>query len=299
MQNKVQNVTETATSHGMSRRQFVNLCGLGIAGMGAVGLLAGCGGGSKSGSDSSGSASSASSKGTKEYILVKKGTLIGVSDMSYPPLESIPDGGTKPEGFEIDMMDAIAKKLGLTMEWLPATKFDTIIPLIKQGGKADVGVSAFTITDERKKEIDFTKPYLNSNQGLVNRKADGKVSEDALNSKDKQVAVQSGTTGESWVKENLPKATCVPLDDAIQAMTGVQSGLYNAAVLDLPVASYLCTKSYTDLQVDIQIATGEQYGIVVSKQNVKLRKDLDAAIKALKDDGTMSTLQKKWFGTTL
>ena len=298
MQNKIQNVTETATSHGMSRRQFVNLCGLGIAGMGAVGLLAGCGGGSKSGSDSSGSATSASSKGTKEYILVKKGTLIGVSDMSYPPLESIPDGGTF-EGIDIEVADAIAKKLGLTMEWLPATKFDTIIPLVKQGGKADVGVSAFTITDERKKEIDFTKPYLNSNQGLVNRKADGKVSEDALDSKDKQVAVQSGTTGESWVKENLPKATCVPLDDAIQAMTGVQSGLYNAAVLDLPVASYLCTKSYTDLQVDLQIATGEQYGIVVSKQNVKLRKDLDAAIKALKDDGTMSTLQKKWFGTTL
>ena len=299
MQNKVQNVAETATSHGMSRRQFVNLCGLGITGMGTVSLLAGCGGSSKSGSDSSDSASSASTKGTKEYILVKKGTLIGVSDMSYPPLESIPDGGTKPEGFEIDMMDAIAKKLGLTMEWLPATKFDTIIPLIKQGGKADVGVSAFTITDERKKEIDFTKPYLNSNQGLVNRKADGKVSEDALNAKDKQVAVQSGTTGEAWVKENLPKATCVPLDDAIQAMTGVQSGLYNAAVLDLPVASYLCTKSYTDLQVDLQIATGEQYGIVVSKKNVKLRKDLNAAIKALQDDGTMSTLQKKWFGTTL
>ena len=299
MQNKVQNVAETATSHGMSRRQFVNLCGLGIAGMGTVSLLAGCGGSSKSGSDSSDSASSASTKGTKEYILVKKGTLIGVSDMSYPPLESIPDGGTKPEGFEIDLMDALAKKLGLTMEWLPATKFDTIIPLIKQGGKADVGVSAFTITDERKKEIDFTKPYLNSNQGLVNRKADGKVSEDALNAKDKQVAVQSGTTGEAWVKENLPKATCVPLDDAIQAMTGVQSGLYNAAVLDLPVASYLCTKSYTDLQVDLQIATGEQYGIVVSKKNVKLRKDLNAAIKALKDDGTMSTLQKKWFGTTL
>ncbi|MDD7198609.1 ABC transporter substrate-binding protein [Parafannyhessea umbonata] len=299
MQNKIQNVTETATDHGMSRRQFVNLCGLGIAGMGTISLPAGCGGSPKSGTDSSGSASSASSKGAKEYILAKKGTLIGVSDMSYPPLESIPDGGTKPEGFEIDMMDALAKKLGLTMEWLPATKFDTIIPLIKQGGKADVGVSAFTITDDRKKEIDFTKPYLNSNQGLVNRKADGKVSEDALNTKDKQVAVQSGTTGESWVKENLPKATCVPLDDAIQAMTGVQSGLYNAAVLDLPVASYLCTKSYTDLQVDLQIATGEQYGIVVSKKNVKLRKDLDAAIKALKDDGTMDTLQKKWFGTTL
>ena len=298
MQNEKRTHIQDPVGAGMSRRQFVSACGLGVVGMGAATLLAGCGG-SGSGSGSSDSSSSSSSKGAKEYILVKKGKLIGVSDMAYPPLESIPDGSTKPEGFEIDMMDALAAKLNLEMQWLPATKFDTIIPLIKQGGKADVGVSAFTITDERKKEINFTKPYLNSNQGLVNRKADGKLSEDQLNAKGKQVAVQSGTTGESWVKENLSKATCVPLDDAIQAMTGVQTGLYNAAVLDLPVASYLCNKSYTDLQVDIQIATGEQYGIVVSKKNTKLLKDLNSAIAAIKKDGTMDTLQKKWFGTTL
>jgi len=85
------------------------------------------------------------------------------------PSKSIPDNSTTPEGFEIDLMAAIADKLGLTMEWLDPVKFDTIIPLIKQGGKADVGVSAFTITDERKEEIDFSDSYLDSNQGLVTK----------------------------------------------------------------------------------------------------------------------------------
>ena len=273
----------------MSRRDFVQLCGLGAAGIALSGSLAACG--------SSGTASSATSG--SGYTLVKSGKLTMISNFYFPPFVSMDEKTGDFEGFDVDVYKAICKKLKLKPRILPSVQFDTIVPTIKQGGKADVSIGAITITDDRKKEIDFTKPYLNSNQGLVNRKADGKVSEDALNAKDKQVAVQSGTTGESWVKENLPKATCVPLDDAIQAMTGVQSGLYNAAVLDLPVASYLCTKSYTDLQVDLQIATGEQYGIVVSKKNVKLRKDLDAAIKALKDDGTMSTLQKKWFGTTL
>jgi polar amino acid transport system substrate-binding protein len=268
----------------LTRRGFVTLCGLGLASLG----LAACG-----------APAGATATNDKGYTLVEAGTLMGVSDMAYPPLESIPDGGGSPEGFEIDMMDAIAKKLGLTMKWLPATKFDTIIPLIKQGGKADVGVSAFTITDERSQEIDFTESYLDSNQGLVTPKAAGATSKETLNVAGTQIAVQSGTTGESWVRENLPQATCVPLDDAIQALTGVQTGLYAAAVADLPVMSYLCNQSYTSLQVSIEIPTGEQYGIVVSKDNAKLTQDINKALAELRSDGTMDSLQQKWFGTTL
>jgi len=196
-------------------------------------------------------------------------------------------------------MAAIADKLGLTMEWLDPVKFDTIIPLIKQGGKADVGVSAFTITDERKEEIDFSDSYLDSNQGLVTKANSGKTDASSLDVAGIKVAVQSGTTGESWVEENLPNTTCVPLDDAIQAMTGVQTGLYDAAVADLPVMSYLCTNSYTDCKVAIEIPTGEQYGIVISKENTQLTKDINSALADLKSDGTLDGLETKWFGTTL
>ncbi len=275
---------KTPLESRLTRRGFVTLCGLGLASLG----LAACG------APAGGTATN-----DKGYTLVEAGTLMGVSDMAYPPLESIPDGGGSPEGFEIDMMDAIAKKLGLTMKWLPATKFDTIIPLIKQGGKADVGVSAFTITDERKQEIDFTESYLDSNQALVAPASVGSLTKEQLNVAGTQVAVQSGTTGESWVKENLPQATCVPLDDAIQALTGVQTGLYAAAVADLPVMSYLCKQSYTSLKVMIEIPTGEQYGIVVSKTNSKLTADINKALADLQADGTMDALKQKWFGQKL
>lgn len=261
--------------------------------------LGACGGSSSSSSQSSSGSSDSSTTSTTSYTTVEDGKLIGVSDMAYPPLESISDSTNQPEGFEIDMMDAVAQKLGLQMEWLEPTKFDTIIPLIKQGGKADVGVSAFTITDERKDEIDFTDSYLDSNQGLVTKADSANTTEESLNVAGKRIACQSGTTGEAWIEENLPNATVVPLDDAIQAMTGVQTGLYDACVADLPVVSYLCKQSYTDCKVAIQIPTGEQYGIVVSKDNPGLTAAINQALQELKDDGTMDSLEQKWFGTTL
>ena len=91
----------------------------------------------------------------------------------------------------------------------------------------------------------------------------------------------------------------MPLDDAIQAMTGVQTGLYAACVADLPVVTYLCNKSYTDCKVALQIPTGEQYGIVVSKDNKKLTADINSALADLKDDGTIASLEEKWFGEAL
>ncbi|MGN0287868.1 MAG: ABC transporter substrate-binding protein [Atopobiaceae bacterium] len=261
--------------------------------------LGACGGSSSSTSQSSSGGSDSSNTSATSYTTVEDGKLIGVSDMAYPPLESISDSTNQPEGFEVDMMDAVAQKLGLQMEWLEPTKFDTIIPLIKQGGKADVGVSAFTITDERKDEIDFTDSYLDSNQGLVTKADSANTTEESLNVAGKKIACQSGTTGEAWIEENLPNATVVPLDDAIQAMTGVQTGLYDACVADLPVVSYLCKQSYTDCKVAIQIPTGEQYGIVVSKDNPGLTAAINQALQELRDDGTMDSLEQKWFGTTL
>ena len=121
---------------------------------------------------------------------------------------------------------------------------------------------------------------------------------EALNAADVKVAVQSGTTGEAWVKENLPSATCVPLDDIIQCLTGVQSGLYQATVADLPVISYEIAIAYTDLMVPDggEIPTGEQFGIVVSKDNPGLTAAINKALAEIKSDGTQDSIEKKWFG---
>jgi polar amino acid transport system substrate-binding protein len=258
----------------------------------AVAGLAGC-----SGSSTGSSASSSAS--TSSYTLVNAGKLTVESDLAYPPLESVNAQTSKPEGFTVDMLSAICSKMGIELNYLPAQKFDNIIPSIKQGGKADVGASSFTITDARKQEIDFTDSYMDSNQGIVTKADSSATTTDALNVEGMKIAVQSGTTGEEWVQENLPKATCVPLDDTIGAMNGCEAGQYNAVVADLPVMSYMCKNSYTDLKVAKEIPTGEQYGIVVSKDNPGLTAAINKALQEIKADGTMDSLEKKWFGQTL
>ncbi len=250
--------------------------------------LAGCG------SSKSGASAADASADAASYTLVEDGKIIVASDLANPPLDYVENNENK--GFEVELMGAIADKLGLTCEYLPAMKFDAIIPLIKQGGKADVGVSNFTITDERKAEIDFTDAYLDSNQGVVTRSDSEKDNAEALNAADVKIACQSGTTGETWAQENLPKATIVSLDDPVQAVTGVSTGLYDAAAADLPVMSYLCSQSFTDCKVAIEVPTGEQYGIVVSKDNPGLTKAINEALSELEADGTVKELQVKWFG---
>lgn len=271
-----------------SRRDFLKL-GLFAAGSALTVGLVGCGG---SGDKAATTAAAAADKIT----LVEDGKLTIVTNYGYIPMEWLENG--KAKGFDIDLGNKIAEELGLSPNWLPDQKFDTIIPTIKQGGHADISIGSISITDERQKEIDFSDPYMDSNQGVVvlaDKKGDFDSTE-KLNKSDVKVAAQAGTTGEAWIKETLPNATLVSLDDSIQTMTGVESGLYDACVNDLPVMQYMCENSYTDLAVSLGIPTGEQYGIVVSKDNPALTEKINEVLKKMEDDDSMEELKKKWFG---
>ena len=251
-------------------------------------------------SDNGGSQASDNAAASDDYTLVQDGKLTMISNFYFPPFVSMSaENGGDFEGFDVDVYKAVCDKLGLEPNILPSVQFDTIVPTIKQGGKADVSIGAITITDERQQEVDMIDPYMDSNQAIVVKKDATATDIDTLNVSGMQIAVQAGTTGESWARENLPNATVVPLDDIIQCLTGVQTGLYNAVVCDLPVAEYEINVAYSDLQVTTEIPTGEQYGIVVSKDNPGLTKAINQALQELQDDGTMDELEQKWFGTTL
>ena len=271
----------------LDRRNFFGIIGAAAG----TAVLAGCGG------TSAGSSADAKKDDASGYSLVQPGKIIVASDLANPPFDFVENN--EPKGFEVDLMKKVAEKLGLECEYLPAMKFDSIIPLIKQGGKADVGVSNFTITDERKQEIDFTDPYVDSNQGVVTKVGAERADADSLNAEGVTIACQAGTTGEAWAQENLPKATIKSLDDPVAAVTGVQTGLYDAAAADLPVMKYLCSNSFTDCQVSIEIPTGEQYGIVVSKDNAGLTEAINAALAELEDDGSIKELEIEWFGSEI
>lgn len=275
----------------MNRREF--LAAFGTVAAGAV--LAGCGNSNATSTDSSSDAKSDEKKG---MTLIEDGKLTVVAELGFAPFEYMDEKTGEPVGFDVDVINAVAEKMGLTASYLPNQKFDTLVPIIKQGGKADVSIAAITITDERMESVDFSEPYLDSNQAIVVAKGSSET-EETLNNASKQVVCQGGTTGDEWIGENLPDAVRVPVDDVTAALTGVQTGLYQAMVVDLPVASYMLAQSFSDLQIVKEIPTGEQYGIAVSKDNPELTQAVNKALEDMKSDGTMKEIETKWFGSEI
>lgn len=224
------------------------------------------------------------------YALVNDGKLTVAASLDFPPFENL--NGDKAEGFEVELMHAIAEEMGLECEYLPSTKFDTIVPLIQTGGKADVGVSGITINDERLEQVDFTDPIVDVNQGITVLKESGITDVDQLEGK--KVGAQTGTTGYEWAAENIKNVEMVGFDEMTAVYAALQSGNIDAIAVDLPVTNYYVKTAYTDCQVIGEIPTGEQYGIAVSKDNPELTKALNKALKAVRDSGKYDELAAKW-----
>lgn len=249
-------------------------------------VMGGCG----SSSENAEPAKQASS----EMAMVNSGKLTVASDFQFPPFEYM-DGSNKT-GFSVELVEALAQEMGLEANWLDPIKFDTLVPLVKQGGKIDAAVASITINEERKQEVDFSDPYLDSNQGLAVMKDSNFASQEDLNKAGVKVAVQSGSTGEAWATENLPNAEILVLDDNTAGFAALQSGKADAVALDLPVMQWMVKESDPDAKVIAEIPTGEQYGIAVSKENPELTKKLNEALKTLKDNGKYDEIHKKYFG---
>ena len=268
----------------LSRRQFVQ-----AGSLFAAGLLAGCG---SSGGDAAGSADAS------EYTLVEEGKLTCIASLFFPPFESMNEATGEPEGFDIDVSKSLAEHMGLEANWLPSQDFDTLVPTIKNGGKADIAIAGMTITDARQAEVDMSDPYVDSNQSIVVKAGSSETAE-TLDDASKTIAVQSGTTGADWADENIPNAQKKRLSTIIDCMSGCQSGLYDAVVCDLPVSRFQIRQSYTDLEIIEEIPTGEQYGIAISKDNPGLTAAINAALAEMEEDGSMAAIEAEWFGSEL
>ena len=267
----------------------------------AVMALTGCGGQTSSSTTApSGTTGSTTASPTLAPKLVKTGVLTVGSDTSFPPFESM--NGATAEGFDVDLANAIAKEMGMTVNFT-SQKFDTLIPQLKAGGTFDVIMSGMTITPERQKEILFSSPYIDSNQSIAVvkgkfPKVDGNNAA-AINTEftGKIIGVQSGTTGEAWAKENIKGAkTITPFDDTLSAFSALNAGKVDAVVNDLPVSAYLVKTSYTGDELIAEIPTGEQYGIGISSSDAALKSAIDAGLAKVKSSGEYATIYQKWFG---
>ena len=255
------------------------------AGMFAATLaLFGC---SSSGSNDQSSSSTSTDSG---YALIEDGKLTVAASLDFPPFENL--NGDQPEGFEVDLMKALAEEMDLECNYLPSTKFDTIVPLIQTGGKADVGVSGITITDDRLEDVDFTDPVCDVNQSLTVLTDSGYTS--AADLAGKKVGAQTGTTGYEWAAENIKDVEVVGFDEMTAVFAALQSGQIDAIAVDLPVANYYVKNAYTDCKVIQEIPTGEQYAIAVSKENPELTKALNKALQAVRDNGKYDEIAAQW-----
>lgn len=281
-------------NQSVSRRQFLGLAS-GFAAIAGLGLV-GCGGSPTSGTSSAGSSAGSAASSSKDgYTLVKDGTLTVGTAAEYEPFEYMEDGQYK--GFDLDLIQDIAKKLGLTVEFANVD-FDTIVPGVSSGAKYDVGIGAITVTPERKKEVDFTDSYYMDDQAIVTMKDNADITGDnykeKLDSADAKIAVQSGSTAEAFAKENFPNAELVPFKNATDCFSALQAGQSVALVTNRSVAAQLVATSFDNEQVVKLISTGEEYAIAVNKDNSGLKDAINKALKELTDDGTVDSLMGQY-----
>lgn len=228
------------------------------------------------------------------YKLVKAGTLTMVTEATYPPFESVNDTTGEVEGFDIDMMSAVAEKLGLKLE-VKQMDFDLLVAAVAAGTDADVSAAGMGITDERLETVDFSDLYYSDQLAIAVMKDSG-ITADNLDAKlaNGKIAVQAGTTGESQMLEDYPNATVIPLAKTNDCFAGLLTGDYDAVCTNAAVVNQMINATYSDATVVKTISTGEEYAIAINKDNTQLKEDINKALAELTADGTLADLLAKW-----
>ena len=219
-------------------------------------------------------------------------TLTVGSDVPYPPFEEFGKSKTEFKGFDIELVEAIAKKIGRSPEFKD-TSFDTIFRDLAQG-KFDMVASATTITDEREETVDFTNPYyLPSAQSIVVKKGNSGLKTDR-DLEGLVVGVQQGTTGEEYVEEEIKTKELRTYPQGPDTIPALKAGTIDAVVIDRPVAENIIAAD-GDLEISGGIETEEQYGFVVQQGDEELLNELNDGLKEVIDSGEYKTIYTKWF----
>lgn len=225
--------------------------------------------------------------------LINEGQLKTCTFLPFKPFEF--SRGNKIVGFDIDLVDLIAKDLNAK-----TTVNDTPFEGIESGESlnsdaCDLAAAGMTITQKRQRVMDFSKPYFDSTQALLTR-----ASADFTGLADlrgKQLAVQQATTGEIYANKNKKRYgyQIVQFEDTGLEETAVKTGQVAAAINDNGVV-YAFAKDNPDTKVATEFNTGEQYGLAVRKGNKALLTEVNKVLERAKRDGTYDVIYKRWFG---
>jgi len=214
------------------------------------------------------------------------GKLVVGTSMPYEPMEYIDEDGVIV-GFDIDIANEIATKLGVNIE-IEDMAFDDLLNAV-ENGSVDIAIAAITITIERSEQVLFSNAYLNAGQIIIVNETNGDINgpEDLEN---KSVGVQDGTTSEEEALKYTNSSLVKSYDDYTEALEAIQAGEIDAIVIDYPAGIGLI-KDVAGLEIVGDPFTDELYGVAMKKGNGALKTEIDKIIAS----DLIEELENKWF----
>ena len=204
-----------------------------------------------------------------------------ITEATFPPYEFL--RGQEIVGIDVEICRAVAEKLGKSFQ-AETVDFDSVIPAVISG-KADLAAAGITVTEDRKKNVDFSIPYVKTGIVVIYKKSN--PFKDAAQLKGKKIGVHSGTTSEAYVLEQLkqePERSRSPAE----AVAGLKTGRCDFVIADIDPAKN-CVKGEADLAVS-DFITSEEYAIAIKKGQPELLATINATIVELKANGKLA----KW-----
>ena len=206
-------------------------------------------------------------------------TIKMITEATFPPYEFL--RGQEIVGIDAEICKAVAEKLGKKFS-AEMVDFDSVIPAVISG-KADLAAAGITVTEDRKKNVDFSVPYVKTGIVVIYKKSNPFTSVDQL--KGKRIGVQGGTTSETFVLEQLkqePERTKSPAE----ACASLKAGRCDFVIADIDPAKN-CVKGEADLALS-DFITSEEYAIAIKKGRPELLATVNAVIAELKANGKLA-----------
>lgn len=234
-----------------------------------------------------GCGSSSDSKDGGKIETVTEGKLTMATNAEFPPYEYYE--GEKVVGIDAEVAEKIADKLGLELE-IKDVSFDSIIPGV-QSGKYDMGMAGMTVTDERKRSVNFSDSYATGIQSVIVKEDSKIASIDDL--KGKKIGVQTATTGDIYASDDYGEDNVKRYENGAAAVAALTANKVDCVIIDNEPA-----KSYVEANKGLKILDTEyaveDYAICFSKDSEELQKKVNDALKELKKDGTVQKIVDKY-----
>ena len=208
----------------------------------------------------------------------KDNSLKMITEATFPPYEFL--RGQEIAGIDVEICRAVAKKLNRPFK-AETVDFDSVIPAVISG-KADLAAAGITVTEDRKKNVDFSIPYVKTGIVVIYKKTNPFKNIEQL--KGKKIGVQGGTTSETFVLEQLkqePERSKSPAE----AVATLKSGRVEFVIADIDPAKN-CVKGEADLALS-DFITSEEYAVAIRKGQPELLKTIDETITELKASGQL------------